>query len=146
MRRGFRLVFAAIFGVALLNLVLALELLGGADYLAVFEPDQLHAQAMLFLNAFSYGWLIGLVLFGLHLSVLGYLIIKSSYMPRILGVLLIVASLGYLIDSFANVLLSNYADYETTFLVVVAVPAVIAELSLTFWLLFKGVDVQTQDS
>ena len=143
---GFRLVFAAIFGVALVNLVLASELLGGADYLAVFEPDQLHSRVMFFINAFNYGWLIGLVFFGVHLCLLGYLIIKSGSIPRVLGVLLIVASLGYLIDSFANVLLSNYADYETAFLVIVAVPAVIAELAFTFWLLFTGVDVQTQDS
>ena len=118
-------------------------LLSGADYLTVFETDQLHALVLLFLNAHSYGYLIGLVFFGLHCFVLGYLVFKSGYFPGILGVLLIFASLGYLIDSFANFLLPNY---DATISLVVLAPAFIAELSLCLWLLFKGVDVQQQDA
>ena len=134
----FRLVNGTIFGIALYNLLSVLQLLSGADYLTVFETGQLHAQVMLFLNSFNHTWLIGLVFFGFHLFVLGYLIFKSGYIPRILGVLLIVASLVYLIDSFANFLLPNYTNYATIFLLIVAVPSVIAELSFTFWLLLKG--------
>ena len=141
----FRVAFATIFGIALLGLVLGVELLGDAAYLTAFGPDQLHAQVMVFLDAFSYGWLIGLVFFAFHFLAIGYLILKSDYVPRILGALLILASLGYLIDSFANFLLSNYADYETVFLVIVAVPAIIAELSLAFWLLLRGANVQPRD-
>jgi hypothetical protein len=138
----FRLVFATILGIALHNFLSVLQLLSGTDYLTVFETEQLQAQAMLFLNAFNYTWLIGLTVFGLHLFVLGYLIFRSSYIPRIIGILLVVASLGYIIDSFANFLLPNYADYEAIFLLIVAVPAIIAELSLTFWLLLKGVNIE----
>jgi hypothetical protein len=134
----FRLIYTAIFGVALYNLLSVLQILSGADYLTVFETDQLHAQVMLFINAFNNGWLIGLVFFGFHLFVVGYLIFKSGFMPRILGILLIVSSMGYLIDNFAKLLLSNYTDYETIFLLIVAVPGVIGELSLAIWLLFKG--------
>lgn len=133
-----RLVNSTIFGIALYNLFSVLQILSGAEYLKVFVAGQLHAQVMLFLNAFNHTWLIGLVFFGLHLFFLGYLIFKSGYIPRILGVLLIVASVGYLIDSFANFLLPNYTNYATIFLLVVAVPSIIAELSFTFWLLFKG--------
>ncbi len=57
----FRVTFAAIFGISLLCLVLALELLGDSDYSTAIEPDQLRAQVMLFIDAFNYGWLIGLV-------------------------------------------------------------------------------------
>ena len=96
----FRLMHVAIFGSAFVNLFSVLQLLSGADYLTVFETDQLHAQVMLFLNAFDYGLLIGLVFFGFHLFVLGYLVFKSGYIPRILGVLLIIASFGYLIHEF----------------------------------------------
>lgn len=134
----FRLLYTAIFGVALYNFLSVLQLLSGADYLTVFETDQLHAQMMLFINAFNNGWLIGLVFFGFHLFVVGFLIFKSGFMPRILGILLIISSMGYLIDSFAKLLLSNYTDYETIFLLIVAVPGVIGELSLAIWLLFKG--------
>jgi hypothetical protein len=118
----FRLVYATILGIALHNFLSVLQLLSGADYLTVFEAEQLQAQTMLFLNAFNYTWLIGLSVFGLHLFVLGYLIFKSRYLPRIIGILLVVASLGYIIYSFANFLLPNYADYEAIFLLVVAVP------------------------
>jgi hypothetical protein len=142
---GFRLVYAAIFGAALVFLVLAVQLLEGSDYLAAIEPDQLHVQMMVFLDGFGYGWLIGLVWFGAHLLVLGYLLITSGYLPRILGILLMVAGAGYLVDSFANLLLSNYDDYETLFLIVVAVPSVIAEFAFAFWLLLRAGDVLSRD-
>lgn len=77
-------------------------------------------------------------LFGLHLLVLGYLIFKSEYIPGFIGVLLLIAGLGYLIDSFANFLLPNYADYASIFMLIVVVPGVIGELSFTLWLLLKG--------
>jgi hypothetical protein len=80
-----------------------------------------------------------LVFFGIHLFILGYLIFKSGFIPKILGILLIVASIGYLSDSFANFLLPNYNDYKDTFLMIVVIPGIIGELSLTYWLLFKGV-------
>ena len=142
----FRLLFVAIFGIAILNLFIVLPLLSGADFLTVFETGQLQAQVMLFLNAHDYGVNISYVFFGLHIFLLGYLIFKSDYVPRILGVLLIVASLGYLIDSFASVLSSDYAVNEINFLLVVAVPAILAELSLTLWLLIKGGKVQQRDN
>jgi hypothetical protein len=134
----FRLVYATIFGIALASYFSVLLLLSGADYLTVFETGQLHAQVMLFLNAFSYGWDIGYVFFGLHLLFLGYLVFKSVhilfksvYIPRILGVLLIVAGLGYLIDSFGKFLLPNYD-------VNIAMFTFIGEPLLMVWLLWRG--------
>ena len=140
-----RLVNATIFGVALYHLFGVLELLGGADFLTVFNKDQLYAQVMLLLDAFNSTWLVGLVFFGLHLFFLGYLIIKSSYVPGIIGILLVVAAFGYLIDSFANFLLPSYDDYKDIFLLIVVVPGIIGELSLTFWLLIKGIKVQASE-
>ena len=55
---------------------------------------------------------------------------------------MIVASVGYFIDTFANFLSSDYAENEIAFILILAVPAIIAELSLTLWLLLKGVDVE----
>jgi len=136
-----RLVNSTIFGIALYNLLSVLQILSGAEYLKVFVTDQLQAQVMLSLNTFNSTWLIGLVFFGFHLFVLGYLIFKSGYIPRILGILLVIASIGYLIDSVANFLLSNYTDYKNLFLMIVVVPGIIGELSLTFWLLLKGAKI-----
>jgi hypothetical protein len=131
----FRLVYAIIFGIALVNYFSVLQLLSGADYLKVFETDQLHTKVMLSLNAFNDGWAIGLVFFGLHLALLGYLVFKSDYIPRILGVLLIVAGLGYLIDNFGKFLFPNFDA-------AISLVTGWGELLFMFWLLFKGVKVQ----
>lgn len=131
----FRLVYAIIFGFALVNYFSVLHLLSGADYLTVFEIDQLHAKVMLSLNAFSDGWAIGIVFFGLHLFVLGYLVFKSGYIPRILGILLVIAGLGYLIDNFGKFLFPSYD-------VAISLVTGWGELLFMFWLLFKGVKVQ----
>lgn len=139
----FRLVYTAIFGFALHNFLGVLQLLSGTEYLAAFTPEQIHAQVLSLIDAFNNGWLIGLVFFGFHLFVVGYLIIRSGgYMPRLIGIFLVIASAGYVIDSFAHFLLTNYTDYKTIFLLIVAIPGVIGELSLAFWLLIKGVKVQ----
>jgi len=134
----FRLIFTAITGISLLTLLIALQLSKGADHLTAFTPEQLQAQVILLLNAHWDLTLIAWVFFGLHIFFLGYLIFKSSYIPRVLGVLLIVASIGYLIHSFASFLLPNSANFAETLLAVTIAPAIIAEFSLTFWLLYKG--------
>src|SRR5215213_11929483 len=134
-----RLATAIIQGINLLPYFVALLLLSGAGYLTAFEPDQLDALVLLFLDAHQYGDYIWQVFFGLHLFVLGYLIFKSGYFPRILGVLVIVGSLGYLTDSFGNFL---YPNYDEVFGWVVGVTAVIGELPFFLWLLIKGVNVQ----
>ena len=134
----FRLVNATIFGLALYHLFSVLQIVGGEEYLTVFEPGQLYAQVMLSLAAFNHTWLIGLIFFGFHLLLLGYLVFRSGYIPKILGILLIITAFGYLIDSFANFLLSNYADYQTIFMLIVVVPGIIGELSFTIWLIWKS--------
>ncbi len=133
-----RLVFVAIGAIAAVNLLSAVGLLSSADDFAAFQPDQLEAQAMLFIKSYDYGFNVGFVFFGLHILGLGYLIVRSDYIPKVLGVLLIIASVGYFIDSFASLLSSDYANNETLFFVFVAVPAIISEFALTVWLLIRG--------
>jgi len=134
-----RLALAIIQGINLLPLFIALLLLSGAGYLTVFEPDQLDALVLLFLNAHGYGVFVWQLFFGFHLFVLGFLIFKSGYFPRILGILMVLGSLGYLLDSFGNILFPNYAEI---FGVVVGVTAVIGEVLFFLWLLIKGVNVE----
>jgi hypothetical protein len=133
-----RLINGAIFAIALYHLFGVLHILSGVEYLNVIGTAQLQAHLMIFLNAFNNTWLIGLVFFGLHLFVLGFLIYKSGYIPKFIGILLLIASVGYLVDSFANFMLPNYSDYKDIFSLIVVVPGIIGELSLTFWLLFRG--------
>ncbi|MCB9211634.1 MAG: DUF4386 domain-containing protein [Ignavibacteriales bacterium] len=133
-----RLVNATIFGLALYNLVSVLQLTVNPEYSKLLELGQLQAQVMLNLGAFNNIWLIGLIFFGLHLLLVGYLIIQSGFIPKLLGVLLFVAGIGYLVDSFANFLLPNYSNYKDIFEIVVILPGVIGEFSFTIWLLSKG--------
>lgn len=134
----YRLAYTAIFTAAIFNFLSVLELINEASYLALLETNQLHAQVMLLIDAFRNGWLIGLIFFGVHLLLIGYLVFKSGFMPKLLGILVMLAGLGYLIDSFAKIILSNYSDFETMFILIVAIPGAIGELALAIWLLVKG--------
>jgi len=134
----FRLVYTVFLGVAVIFFFAVLRLVEGAEYLTAFDTGQLDAHAMLLLDAFNYTWLIGLASFGIHLILIGYLMLKSRVAPRLLGVVLTIAGAAYIVDTVAISLLSNYADYESVFLVIVALPAVVAELGFTIWLLTRG--------
>ncbi len=118
-----------------LNQLAVLSLLSGADYLNVFTADQLHALVMLFLNLHRDGVLTAQIFWGLWLFPLGYLVFKSGFLPRILGVLLMIACFGYVIQSFAVFLLPNLnvnIIFFTSW----------GELFFVLWLLIKGVNVE----
>jgi hypothetical protein len=132
-----RIVMTTIHGLNLVNYFLVLLLVGG-NYQTAFDPVQLQALVTLFLDAHSYGFVIGIAFLTLHVFVLAYLIFKSKYFPRVLGILFMIAGAGYLIDSFV-LLLTN--AYQTTpgF---IAIPIAIAEIAFPLWLLIKGVNSQ----
>jgi|SRR5271154_4641464 len=121
-----------------LTLVVALFLLGDAEYLKAFEPRQLHALTYLSVKADGYGFGMGLIFFGCECLVLGYLIRKSGYLPKILGVLMQIAGVCYLINSFALLLAPKVAN---VLFPAILLPAFVGELSLCLWLLVKGVNV-----
>lgn len=131
----FRLAQAATLGINLLNQFFALLLLSGEDYLTVFDADQIDALVLLFLDAHAYGYLIALVFFALSTLTIAYLVFKSGYIPWFLGVLLVAAAAGYLVDSFGLFLFQH--DQETLSLIFVA-PAVIGEVAFMLWLLIRG--------
>ncbi|MBN2175921.1 MAG: DUF4386 domain-containing protein [Bacteroidales bacterium] len=135
----FRLVNVAIFGMALVHLFAILQLTKDYGFLEITEQNWVNSQVMHSLNMFNDTWLIGLVFFGVHLLFLGYLIHRSGYIPKILGILLIIASIGYLADSFASFMLPDYADFENIFMIIVVITGIVGELSFTLWLLFNGV-------
>lgn len=134
----FRLVYTVMLGVALVFFFIAAQMVAGGGYLAALNSDQSAIPVMLLLDAFNYAWLIGLACFGIHLVLLGYLVIVSASAPRVLGFLLAIAGAAYVIDTSANALLSNYVDHASLFLMIVAIPSVIAELAFTIWLLAKA--------
>lgn len=134
----FRLVHAILMGAALVFFFVVLELVGGADYLGAFTPGQLDAQVTFFLEGFDTLWLIGLAAFGIHLVLLGFLVLRSVAIPKVLGILLYLAGAAYVADTVAHGLLASYADYETVFLMIVVIPSVIGELAFAVWLLLRG--------
>lgn len=130
----------AIACVNLVNPLAALHLLSGADYLEVLGSEAWHAQAMVSPNSYNQGIVIAEVFWGLWLLPFGLLVLRSRFMPRFLGVLLILACLGYLIDCACQFLVPEFAEIVTPF---ATIPAAIVELSMMVWLLIKGVrDVQ----
>ena len=118
-----------------LNQFAVLFLLHGADSLKVFTADQLRVLAPLFLELHKLGISIAGIFWGLWLFPMGYLVFKSGFLPRILGILLIIGCIGYLVESFTAFLLPNFQ-------VQVALFTFWGEVLLPLWLLIKGVNVE----
>jgi hypothetical protein len=130
---------AVLQAVNLLTAVPALLLLGGAGYLTVFEPDQLNALVLLFADLNAFTIIIWGLIFGFHLLMLGYLVYRSGFMPRILGMLLIIGAVGYLAQSYGHILASQYDEILSMVVIVLSIPG---ELLFTVYLLWKGLDVE----
>lgn len=90
------------------------------------------------LNAFNNVWLMGLVFFGIHLILLSVLLIQSKQVFKVIPILLMIAGIGYLIDSFLQFFYTDYSAIADISVMVVVLPGVLGELSLTGWLLFKA--------
>ena len=118
---------------------IVLLLASGVGYLAAFEPDQLDALTNLFIDANQFGVMIWGLLFGFHLALLGFLIYRSGFWPRVIGALIMVASIGYLAQSYAHIVTPEHDAFFETFVVALAAPG---ELAFTIWLLWKGVDTR----
>jgi hypothetical protein len=130
----FSLVGCAILAFASLFQLAALVVLGGGQYLSVFKVEQLRALALLFLELNTQAGNICVVFFGVYCLLIGYLIFRSAFLPRILGALMAIAGLGWLTflsPPFAN----RLSPYNL-------VLGFLAELSLMLWLLVRGVNIQ----
>lgn len=125
--------------VNLFTAVPALLLLGGAGYLTIFNPDQLNALVLLFAETNAFMIIIWGLIFGFHLLLLGYLVFKSGFMPKILGILLIIGAFGYLAQSYGHILMPQYDNILSTVVIVLSIPG---ELAFTVYLLWKGLDVE----
>ncbi len=127
----FRLAYAGVFMVALGHLAGIPDLLTSQGYSTAFTPEQLQAQALLKTDSFNDIWMAGLLLFGVHLFLLGVLVIRSGYVPKVIGALLLVAGVGYPFDTFVSVFSegSPFAISTFTFL---------GEFLLGLWLLVRG--------
>ena len=138
-----RLMQAAVHAANLINFIFPLILLNGGDYLTSFTPDQINSLVLLFTDVHYYGVLVSEAFFAVSLFFLGYLVYKSELFPGILGIMLAIAGVGYVLDSFGIFLLPQY---QTLFANIMIAPAIIAELSFTLWLLIKGIRTAQPES
>lgn len=134
----FRLVQAAIIGGNLLHYHAALVALAGPAYGIAFPPEQLAAVATLFLDLHSHGYDLALLPFGVNCLLLGYLVYRSGFLPRALGVLLAAAGVVYLVGSYARFLFPAQVEAVAPIYLV----AIIAESAMCLWLLVRGVDAR----
>ncbi len=134
----FNLVSVAIEAAVQLYLLGALFPLGKTEYLRAFEPEQLYALASLSVKSHGYGFGVALIFFGCVCLIDGYLIFRSGYFPKTIGVLMTIAGLSYLTNSFALILAPTFAN---RIFPAILVPAFVGEASLCLWLLVKGVNV-----
>ncbi len=134
----FALVTISIEIVNLLNHFAPLILLGNERYLNAFNAEQLQALGYMSLVLQSVGYNLSLAVFAFDCITAGYLIFRSTFFPRILGVLLALAGLCYLTNSFASFLSPAFAHQLFPYILV---PSFIGELSVCLWLLVIGVNV-----
>lgn len=119
----------------LLTGALVLSVLGGAA--VAFDAAQQNGLMLLFMEANAFMVHVWGLFFGLHLAILGWLVVRSGFMPRLIGWLLAAASVGYLADSFGAIVAPGSADLLATVVLVLSIPG---ELAFTVWLVWKGVD------
>lgn len=117
----FRMMHAAIMGVAVFALVIALK---------ETTAEAILRQA----DIFNIIWLIGLFFFGIHLILLGRILGK----PKLIAIFLIIAGIMYMVDTTAHFVLPDYDSYASVFLALVAIPSILGEMALSIWLLVKG--------
>ena len=122
-----------------LNQFAVLVLLGGDGYLKTLETEQLHATVQLHLNLYEYGSNMVMLFWGLWLFPLGLLVLKSKFIPRVLGYMLIIGCFGYVISSFTFLLSPHYGRIVFP---IATLPSAIAEFSIILWLLIKGAKEQ----
>jgi len=132
----FRLAYAGVFLVAIAQLAGIPDLVTADYYSSVLTTEQIQGQTLVKADAFDDLWMAGLILFGIHLLLVGYLAYRSGYVPKLLGVLLLVAGAGYVFDSVASTVLASPPGSVATF-------TFLGEFLLALWLVVRGKAVTT---
>lgn len=128
-----RLIMTAVHGINLLNYIFVLYIINES----AFDAEQSNALVSMFLDAHSYGFTIGIAFLVIHVFALGMLIYQSNYIPRVLGILFLIAGVGYLFDTVGLLFVESY----TTTPDVIAMSIAMAEIAFPLWLLVKGVNL-----
>lgn len=132
-----RLTYSSLLGIAILNLLIVMLLTGNSDQ-ALLPIEQTQALMMLCLELFERIWSVGLIVFGAHLLIVGYVALKSNRIPKTISILVLLAAVGYIVIHLCKTFLSPYDALITVLQMVFAIPMVAGELGLGIWMLIKG--------
>tara|TARA_R110002033_G_scaffold38831_1_gene78347 strand:- start:557 stop:1249 length:693 start_codon:yes stop_codon:yes gene_type:complete len=127
----FRLLYTGVYLLAVTNLIKVFTLTKGTSYFLSNSPQQISEFILFYIKSYKYEWFLGLILFGIYLILLGFLVLKADYIPKILGWLLIIAGIGYVVGHLKVFL---FPDLNTSFSLFTA----LGELVFMLWLLIKG--------
>ncbi|BBH18824.1 DUF4386 domain-containing protein [Paenibacillus baekrokdamisoli] len=133
-----RLTYSTILGIGILNLIVVLLLSRHTNDLSSFKIEQTQSLMMLFLEAFESIWSIGLIVFGGHLLIVGYVALQSDSIPKIISILLLLASIGYIVIHLSKTFLSQYDGLIAILNLVFIMPMIVGELGFGIWLLLRG--------
>ncbi|OME28478.1 DUF4386 domain-containing protein [Paenibacillus odorifer] len=133
-----RLTYSAILAISILTLIFVLLFTGNTNGFSTLTIEQTQAFMMLFLDAFQFIWSMGLVVFGGHLLIVGYVALKSDVIPKVISILLLLASIGYIIIHLSKMFLPQYEAVITTLNFIFTIPMIVGELGFGIWLLLRG--------
>ena len=133
----FRLIYVAMLAVSMLNLIYCHLVIHQVDSSTVDMTDQMSRSFMFYFDAFDAMWSLGLIVFGFHILLVGYLAIKSEHVPNIFGILLMIAFIGYTLPKISNLLLPEYKDMMRIIEAIFLIP-MLGEVALGVWLLLIG--------
>jgi hypothetical protein len=136
-----RLIYTSLLGIAIINLIFVFILTNESNVLATFNQEQLQTFVMILLKAFDSIWAFGLIIFGGHLLVIGYLSFKANTIPKVISILLVIASIGYMLIHFCKVFLPQFEAVTTYLEIILSVPMALGELGLGIWLIYMGLKV-----
>ncbi|WP_028543294.1 DUF4386 domain-containing protein [Paenibacillus taiwanensis] len=134
----FRLIYTAILGIAILNLIGVMLLTSSTEPVLWSKTEQLQAQVMLYLRAFDTIWSIGLIVFGGHLLLVGSLTFKSDSIPKAISIFLFIAAFGYIVIHLCNTFVPQLNEVMTILKFIFTVPMIVGELGFGIWLLIRG--------
>lgn len=132
----FRIMYCVFLGIAILNLLYTVALLNADE--AIMKPDLIKAQVMLYISAYNNTWSFGLILFGLHLFIVGMLALKSDFIPKLFGILLLIAAVSYILIHSLHTFFPSVNSVTAILENILSIPMALGELAFGVWLLIKG--------
>ncbi len=139
-----RIIFAAIYAIGFLQLFELSILIHDNHFIDSFTQNQLVTQTMLSMKNYESYVNLSFMFFGIHIGLLSHLILRSKLISKLIGYALMIACIGYLINSFGSFLSKDFANNQFFFVGLVAIPAIISELSLTIFLIVKHKKINQQ--